>query len=67
MSYTVFGCGNREWARTFQRIPTLIDDRLSGAGAERILKRGSGDAAAADFFQVFDEYEDKLWHVLGEV
>ena len=26
--YAVFGCGNREWARTYQRIPILCDQIL---------------------------------------
>ncbi|RSS78660.1 cytochrome P450 [Streptomyces sp. WAC06614] len=42
--YAVLGVGDRNWAATYQRVPTLIDDRLSGAGAERLLPRAEADA-----------------------
>ncbi|BCH31186.1 NADPH--cytochrome P450 reductase [Mesorhizobium sp. L-8-10] len=41
--YTVFGCGDKDWADTFQRIPRLIDAKLEQLGAERIYPRGEGD------------------------
>ena len=44
--YTVFGCGNRDWAATYQAVPTLIDDALEARGATRVYPRGEGDAAA---------------------
>lgn len=31
--YAVLGVGDRNWAATYQRIPTLIDERLTAAGA----------------------------------
>jgi cytochrome P450/NADPH-cytochrome P450 reductase len=27
VAYTVFGCGNTEWASTYQAVPTLLDTR----------------------------------------
>ncbi|HEY1100529.1 MAG TPA: cytochrome P450, partial [Myxococcota bacterium] len=45
----VFGCGSRDWAATYQAVPTLIDERLQAAGATMILPRGEADATA-DFF-----------------
>lgn len=42
--YTVFGCGNRDWAATYQAIPSLIDSRLAALGATRVHPRGEGDA-----------------------
>ena len=42
--YTVFGCGNRDWASTYQAIPRQIDELLAEKGAERIYPRGEGDA-----------------------
>jgi cytochrome P450/NADPH-cytochrome P450 reductase len=42
--YTVFGCGNRDWASTYQAIPRRIDELLAEKGAERIYPRGEGDA-----------------------
>jgi cytochrome P450/NADPH-cytochrome P450 reductase len=42
--YTVFGCGNRDWASTYQSIPRQIDELLAAKGAERLYARGEGDA-----------------------
>jgi cytochrome P450/NADPH-cytochrome P450 reductase len=44
VNYAVFGCGNRDWAATFQAVPRLIDERLSALGAKRIYALGEGDA-----------------------
>jgi cytochrome P450/NADPH-cytochrome P450 reductase len=67
VSYAVFGCGNRDWASTYQRIPRLIDEQMEAHGAKRILGRGEGDASGAEFFDSFDAWEEQLWKVLGEV
>ncbi|EJD04651.1 cytochrome P450 oxidoreductase OrdA-like protein [Fomitiporia mediterranea MF3/22] len=64
IAYTVFGCGNREWVRTYQRIPKLIDEKMNEAGAERLMECGEGDAGSPEFFQKFDEYEERMWGVL---
>ncbi|MFE7135038.1 cytochrome P450 [Streptomyces sp. NPDC057638] len=49
MPYAVLGVGDRNWAATYQRVPTLIDERLTAAGATALTPRGavdvSGDAA----------------------
>lgn len=42
--YTVFGCGNRDWASTYQAVPRRIDELMAAKGAERIHARGEGDA-----------------------
>lgn len=65
--YTVFGCGNREWARTYQRVPALVDTLLEAHGAERLLARGEADAGSVGFFQDFEDFEGKMWGVLDEV
>ena len=44
VEYSVFGCGNRDWAATYQAVPTLIDAELAKHGAKRAYKRGEGDA-----------------------
>ena len=31
LAYTVFGCGNTDWAATYQAVPKLIDTRLADA------------------------------------
>jgi cytochrome P450 / NADPH-cytochrome P450 reductase len=67
VSYALFGCGNKDWATTYQRIPRLIDETLEKRGAKRLLELGEGDASGSDFFDAFDAWEDKLWKTLGEV
>ncbi|KAJ7635523.1 fatty acid hydroxylase [Mycena polygramma] len=62
--FAVFGCGNSDWATTFQAIPTLCDELFEKNGATRMIPRGSGDAGKGDFFQAFDEFTVKLWTVL---
>jgi len=42
--YAVFGCGNRDWAATYQSVPRLIDEALAAHGAKRVYPRGEGDA-----------------------
>jgi cytochrome P450/NADPH-cytochrome P450 reductase len=44
VTYSVFGCGNRDWAATYQAVPTLIDTELSRHGAQPLKGRGEGDA-----------------------
>jgi cytochrome P450/NADPH-cytochrome P450 reductase len=42
--YAVFGCGNSDWAATYQSIPGLIDAQLAAHGARSVYARGEGDA-----------------------
>ncbi|KAI0075367.1 bifunctional P-450/NADPH-P450 reductase [Panus rudis PR-1116 ss-1] len=65
--YAVFGCGNREWAKTFQRVPTLIDQALNERGAKRLISRGEGDAGGSEFFESFDKWTSELWEELTKV
>lgn len=44
VNYTVFGCGNRDWASTYQIVPRTIDERMAALGATRLVARGEGDA-----------------------
>ena len=67
MRFAVFGCGNREWVNTYQRIPALVDATLEARGARRLVERGVGDASGGDFFEVFDEWEAGLWDALSKV
>ena len=64
----LFGCGNRQWARTYQFVPKRVDAALVAAGAERLRPRGEADAGG-DFFGAFDEWYESLWsdfgHALG--
>ena len=63
--YAVFGCGNRDWASTFQAIPRLIDERLAALGAERLYARGEGDARE-DFDGQFQAWHEPLGGTLAK-
>ena len=63
--YTVFGCGDHDWADTFQRIPRLIDTKLEEHGAERIHPRGEGDQSD-DIDSQFRHWYDDLFDSLAK-
>lgn len=65
IKYAIFGCGNREWVKTYQRVPTLIDETFAEHGATRLVERGEGDAGGPEFFEAFDTWEDALWKKLS--
>lgn len=64
VKYAVFGCGHKDWVKTYQRVPTLIDSLTEERGGIRLLPRGEGDSSSGEFFQSFDNFEAKLWEVL---
>jgi cytochrome P450/NADPH-cytochrome P450 reductase len=64
LRFAVFGCGNRQWARTWQAIPKRVDAALEKAGAQRIIDRGEGDSGG-DFFGSFDEWSAGMWPALA--
>ncbi|WP_405059298.1 cytochrome P450 [Kribbella sp. NBC_01505] len=43
--YGVLGVGDRNWAATYQVVPTLIDERMAELGAVRLVDRGEADAS----------------------
>ena len=63
--YTVFGCGNRDWASTYQAIPRQIDELLADKGAERIYARGEGDAKE-DLDGHFQAWNEPLLSAVGD-
>lgn len=63
--YAVMGCGNRDWAASFQAVPKLVDSRLAELGAERLLERGEADARG-DFDGQFQKWYKQVWTGLGE-
>ncbi|KAK0214536.1 fatty acid hydroxylase [Armillaria fumosa] len=63
--FAVFGCGNHEWRKTYQRIPRLCDELLEKRGGHRLIDRGEGDAADGNIFDVFDQFKTSLWGVLS--
>jgi len=62
--YAVFGCGNRQWARTYQAIPKRVDAAFAAADAQPLLPRGEGDAGA-DLFGAFEGWLTDLWASLA--
>ncbi len=44
VKYAVFGCGNSDWAATYQSIPRIIDEQMAAHGAKPVYARGEGDA-----------------------
>ncbi|CAK7204228.1 hypothetical protein SEUCBS139899_006982 [Sporothrix eucalyptigena] len=58
VSYAVFGCGHRDWAQTFHKIPKLVDSQLAACGAERLVPIGTTDAAEGNMFEDFEAWED---------
>ncbi|RIW32034.1 cytochrome P450 [Bacillus salacetis] len=60
VKYAVFGCGDHNWASTYQDVPRLIDELLEQKGAERFSARGEGDVSG-DFEEQLDEWKQKMW------
>ncbi|WP_110114279.1 cytochrome P450 [Bacillus sp. CGMCC 1.16541] len=63
--YALFGCGDRNWATTYQKVPTFIDDQLTKKGATRISPSGYGDASE-DFEGDYEKWTEALWPNLAE-
>jgi cytochrome P450 / NADPH-cytochrome P450 reductase len=63
--YAVFGCGNRNWASTYQAVPRFIDERLASYGAERLFERGEGDAQE-DIDAQFRAWRIALWNSVAK-
>jgi cytochrome P450/NADPH-cytochrome P450 reductase len=66
VKYGVYGCGNRDWVKTYQNFSKRIDEKLQQAGAERIIPRGEGDARG-DFFGDFDQWYNEFWGQIAKV
>ena len=64
VAYSVFGCGNTEWAATYQAVPTLLDDQLAAHGGRRVQPRGEGNAAG-DFDAAYRDWHSGLWSDLA--
>jgi cytochrome P450/NADPH-cytochrome P450 reductase len=60
VSYTVFGCGNTEWASTYQGVPTMLDQQLEAHGGRRLHPRGEGNVAG-DFDAAYRSWHGDLW------
>lgn len=60
LAFSVFGCGNMDWASTYQAVPKLIDGQLEAHGGTRVRPRGEGDARA-DFDGQYQSWYADLW------
>ncbi|KAF7296584.1 hypothetical protein HMN09_01065800 [Mycena chlorophos] len=65
LKFAVFGVGHKDWAKTYQRIPTLVDDLLARHGGERLAVLGASDASqrdvVGDFLAWTGREDDGLW------
>jgi cytochrome P450 / NADPH-cytochrome P450 reductase len=64
--FTVFGCGNRQWANTFQAIPKRVEAALNRLGAKPFIARGEADASG-DFAGDFERWYAGFWPALAAV
>ncbi len=60
VSYAVFGCGNRDWAATYQAVPALIAAQFEKHGAAPLCVRGEGDARG-DLDADYRTWQARLW------
>ncbi|MGE7635393.1 bifunctional cytochrome P450/NADPH--P450 reductase [Bacillus paramycoides] len=58
--YAVFGCGDHNWASTYQYVPRFVDEQLAQKGATRFSERGEADASG-DFEEQFDQWKRRMW------
>ncbi|AHH94032.1 bifunctional cytochrome P450/NADPH--P450 reductase [Kutzneria albida] len=65
VSYAVLGVGDRNWAATYQHVPTLIDNRLAELGGTRLVDRCEADASG-DLSGDVETWSDALWRGLLE-
>ena len=64
VSYTVFGCGDTDWAATYQAVPKLLDSGLEQHGGTRVHARGEGNANG-DFDGQYRAWHADLWADVG--
>ncbi len=62
--FVLFGCGDRNWASTYQQVPRRLYQALAQAGAKPLMPMGEADAAG-DFFGDFDRWYDTTWQTLA--
>lgn len=63
--YGLLGCGHRDWATTFLRVPRRIDAALQAAGAVRVAPFGEADGAG-DSESDTRRWTSALWSALAE-
>ncbi|MEM1246407.1 MAG: cytochrome P450 [Acidobacteriota bacterium] len=63
--YSIFGCGHRDWAATYQAVPKQIDQLMRERGAQRIFERGEGDGGE-DFDGDFEFWYQLFWPTVAK-
>ncbi|KAI9142116.1 cytochrome P450 [Paraphysoderma sedebokerense] len=58
--FTVFGCGNIQWNRTFQAFPKKVADKLAALGGDVFFEYGEGDANQ-DLDEAFSEWKFRFF------
>src|SRR6202790_2830465 len=66
LRYALFGCGNSDWAATYQSIPRLIDEQLAARGGRSVYARGEGDARSDLDGQFEDWFAKAAPHAVKE-
>ncbi|KAF2447682.1 NADPH-cytochrome P450 reductase-like protein [Karstenula rhodostoma CBS 690.94] len=61
VQYTVFGCGHRDWAATFHKVPKAVDRTIEERGGTRIADIGTADTSKGDIFTEFEAWEEKVF------
>ncbi|ESZ96262.1 hypothetical protein SBOR_3317 [Sclerotinia borealis F-4128] len=59
--FAVFGCGHSDWKSTYQKVPTIVDNRMAEFGSLRLVPRGLSDAAKGDLSGDFDDWSNKIF------
>ncbi|MEU2060530.1 cytochrome P450 [Streptomyces sp. NPDC013455] len=59
VTYAVLGVGDRNWAATYQQVPTRVDARLAELGATRLTGRAAADASG-DLTGAVGEFTTRL-------
>lgn len=65
VKFATLGCGNSDWAATFQSVPRKIDQRLIQLGAEPVSALTEVDAKE-DIDTQFNGWLDDIWPAIGE-
>jgi len=60
IEYAVLGCGHRDWIKTYQAIPTKVDQLLAQLGGKPILKRGVLNGAT-NVYDAFNQWQEQFW------
>lgn len=60
VQYAVFGCGDRNWANTYQDVPRFIDEQLALKGAIRFSLRGEADVSN-DLEEQLQKWKRSFW------